>query len=337
MSLEELYENPNVSRMEEKFSVIKKLDTEYEGKYPLELFREGARGVYGGEFAAQSLLAAYDYVDDPEFSPHSFHSHFLKAGLNQLKMRFEVEKTSQGRNYCSRLVKTYQLHTNQLCYIMTVSFVRKNLIDQRKKEFAQLGDDQKYHPRTKIPIEFTSSPHPWFDKYVKKLDSLPSFEHTNGNLLTVLPPEVMRENPLKKELSLEIPYRHYGGFFKVNDDLSKAKNPDKQRHIDLTFGSDSYFLMTMVRALGIPLMSKGALDFFRVSLDHTVYFHDSDFDPTDFMFMDYNFERLANDRVLCSVKIYSRQRKHVATVIQEALTFVPLALADRARGATYKL
>lgn len=337
MSLEELYENENVSRLEEKFSVIRKLETEFEGKYPLEFFREGARGVYGGEFAAQSLLAAYDSVDDPDFSPHSFHSYFLKAGSNKLNMRYEVTVTSQGRNYCSRLVKTYQLHTNQLCYIMIASFVRKNLIDGRKKEFADLDTEKRFEPRTKVPLEFTSSPHPWFDKYVDRVDELPSFEHTNGNLLTVLPPEMIRGGPSEEELKLEIPYRHYGGFFKVNNKLNLAKNPDKQRHIDLTFGSDSYFLMTLVRALGIPMMSKGALDFFRVSLDHTVYFHDNDFDPTDYMFMDYNFERLSNDRVLCSVKIYSRQRKHVATVTQEALSFVPLALANKAQGATYKL
>lgn len=337
MSLEELYNKDDVSRLEEKFSVVKKLETEYEGKYPLEQFREGARGVYGGEFAAQTLLAAYDSVEDPEFSPHSLHSYFLKAGSTESTMRFEVEKTSQGRNYCSRLVKVYQLHTNQLCYIMIVSFTRKNLIDQRKKEFAELDEDKKYHPRTKIPLEFTSGPHPWFDKYVDRLDELPSFEHTNGNLFTVLPPEVIRNKPTGEELSLEIPYRRYGGFFRVNDRLDLAKNKDKQRHIDLAFGSDSYFLVTMVRALGIPLMSKGALDFFRVSLDHTVYFHDNDFDPTDFMFMDYNFERLSNDRVLCSVRIYGRNRKHIATVAQEALTYVPLALADKAQGATYKL
>lgn len=337
MSLAEVYSNTEVCKLEEKFTVVKKSDSVWEGKYPLEPFRPDARGVYGGEFAAQSVAAAFESVEDKEFTPHSFHSYFLKAGLNESVMRYEVTNTSQGRNYCNRLVKVFQSHSNQLCYILMISFTRNNLILARKTAFANLSEEQKYNPKTKIPLEFSKAPHPWFTKYKDNVDELPAFEHTNGNLVSALPYELLKFDREGEEFKKDIPSRRYGGFVKVNNNLKLAKDVARQKIIDLAFVSDSFFLTTIVRAMGIPLLEKNVLDFFRVSLDHNVYIHDVDFDPTDWMFMDYNFERMSNDRPLCIVELYSRDGRQIASIQQEALAYVPIKLANRSVGGSYKL
>lgn len=325
---------PHQSRMEKKFSLIKKSATEFVGKYPLESFSSESRGTYGGEIVAQSLLAAWETVDDKQFHPHSLHAYFLKAGLGDSVMRYEVEAMSDGRNFCSRLVKCYQLHTNQLCFILNASFTRNNSIAARKEHFAKLSEEQQHHERTKVPFEFLRSPNELFDKYIDKIDTLPQLEHTNNNLVHAMPPETFLYNsdshiePGRKELAL---------FGRVTDDVSNAKDIVKARILDLAFLTDSFYLSTMGRAVNLGMTDRDATKYFRVSLDHTVYFHDVDFDPSEWMFIDYVFSRLSNDRVLVTARFFTKEKKLVATVQQEALVFMPLRVVHKTSGGSYKL
>lgn len=335
MSLQEVYDNPEISTMEEKFSVIRNSDTEFVGKYPLETFAPGARGTYGGELVSQGLLVAWESVEGKEFTPHSFHLYFLAAGLGDLVMRWEVTMASQGKNYCSRMVRCYQLHTEKLVFMQMVSFVKNNLVKLRKEAFAALSEQEQFHPRTKVPFEFLRKPHYIFDKYMKNVDDLPSLQHTNGNLTHAIPPEVLKVS--SKDRNVDPGSRELGLFFKVNDDLSLTSDKLRAQIIDLTFASDSFYLGTLPRALGLLVMDKLASAFFRVSLDHTVYFHDLDFDPTQWMFLDYKFVRMTNDRVLVIALVFTPDRRLVATIQQEALAFIPLNVVERMDGGTYKL
>lgn len=343
MSLQEVYDNPDVCKLEEKFSVTRQLEQSetgsesntinYVAKYPLEPFRDGARGTYGGEFVAQSLVAAWESISEKGFDIHSLHSYFLKAGLQKSVMRYEVTSTSQGRNYCSRLVKCYQLHTNELCFILMASFTRNNSVESRQRAFAALEDEKKHHPRTKVPFEFLRKPNYTFDKYKKKIDKMAHLEHTNGNMVHILLPEVWKGT--NRERKVDPGNREFGMFFKVLDNTDQAKNPKQAKMIDFAFASDSFYLSTVLRAV-FPTLDYSK-DFFRVSLDHTVYYHDTNFDPTEWMFLDYKFTRLSNDRVLVISQYFTMDKRLVATVLQEAMALFPLALAEKSRYGTYKL
>lgn len=327
MSIVEVY-NTNVCKIEEKFSLKKISDSVLEGNYPLEAFKKGARGTYGGEFISQGILAAWETVEDPDFSPHSFHSYFLKAGSDQSVMRWEVTKTNDGRNYCNRLVRCYQKHTNKLCFMLTASFTRSNSIKQRKLEF-------ETNPGTKVPFEFQRSPQYFFNKYYDKLDDMPYFEHTNGNLQHIIPPEYETGMP-SDFLSQETGMREIGFFVRVNDDVSLAKNKLKTKLASMAFASDSLYLSLMVCSLGIRLRPE-IFEFFRVSLDHTVYYHDIDFDPTKWLFLDYRFSRMSNDRILCQCQVFNEEGNMVVSIIQEAMAVIPKKYLDQAVGGSYKL
>lgn len=332
MSLQNALENPNVCRMEEKFTLVRKSDTEYVGKYPLQPFREDARGTYGGEFVAQSLRAAWELIEDPEFDIHSLHSYFLKAGLEESVMRYEVTPMSQGRNYCSRLIKCFQTHNDQLCFTMIASFTRNNNINDRKAKFSALPQETRENPRTKVPFEFLRSPHWTFDKYVKKLDELPQISHTNDTLTHIILPETWRA----KKSEPEPASREFGLFFRVHDNVELAKNKKVTKMVDFAFALDSLYLSTAMRAV-MPKLDYREGNFFRVSLDHTIYFHDTDFDPTEWMFLDYKFQRLSNDRILVTSSYFTRDKRLVATVQQEALALFPLKLIEKNRHGSYKL
>ncbi|CAH2352793.1 peroxisomal acyl-coenzyme A thioester hydrolase 1 [[Candida] railenensis] len=306
------------SHMENKFELIKLEENVYQGKYPLETFMAGARGTYGGEFVSQSMLAGWATVENPEFTPHSFHSYFVKAGSLDSPMKYVVSRNNDGRNFANRSVHVYQSTSNILCFVMIISFTRKNTL-QKKIDFFK-SDLTKKAP---IPFEIQGSPHYFIKKYAKQLDTLPSITSTNDNLQHILPPEYFDLKRTKNTIDqqTEPGDRKLGFFVRCLDDLTKAKNPTKSKYVDLGFLSDSFYLSAIVRVLGLPFKYKN-LQFFRVSLDHSVYFHDTDFDPTVWMFMDFKFSRYSNDRLLCNCQLFTMDGRLVATINQEALVYL---------------
>lgn len=316
-----------MSLMEQRFAVVSKGNDIFEGVRPLEPFKEGARGTYGGEFVTQALLVAYETVEDPEFSPHSFHLYFLRAGSDKLVMRWEVKRTSDGRNFCNRLLQAYQSETNVLCFQFVVSFARKNSIKQRKLEYSQLTNPD---PKTAVPFEFLSKPQYFFDKYYDRIDELPYITHTHDLMHHAIPEEFMSASWQADQKI--IGEKLFGFFFRTSDDLTAVHNKTKAALLNLTFASDSFYLATLCVALGLPLNNDNT-SFFRVSLDHAVWFHDVDYDPTEWLFLDYNFSRLSNNRVLCHGRVYNRQGLLVASLVQEGLVYLPREMVAKAAGA----
>ena len=97
--------------------------------------------------------------------------------------------------------------------------------------------------------------------------------------------------------------------------------------------SDLFFLGTLAKGLGLPIAGHhfDTLNFFRVSLDHELFIHDIDFDPQQWMFIDYLFTSLNNDRVLCQVQYFTLEGKMVALVVQEALVYLGPKIIDSVR------
>ena len=58
---------------------------------------------------------------------------------------------------------------------------------------------------------------------------------------------------------------------------------------------------------------------FNASLDHSVYFHDNDFDVTKWCTTFIKVSRMGNDRALIKGEIYSNNGLHIATIVQERL------------------
>ena len=81
----------------------------------------GRSRVYGGQVAAQALVAAVRSVD-PEFVPHSFHSYFLLPGDLSVPIIFSVQRLRDGRSFLTRRVTAHQ-HGRPI-YHQTINFQR---------------------------------------------------------------------------------------------------------------------------------------------------------------------------------------------------------------------
>jgi acyl-CoA thioesterase-2 len=99
------------------------LDLEY---LDVDLFRgrqpdSVRQRVYGGQVAAQALVAAARTVDE-EFAVHSLHSYFLLPGDYQVPIIYDVERIRDGRSFATRRVMARQ-HGRPI-YYQTVNFQR---------------------------------------------------------------------------------------------------------------------------------------------------------------------------------------------------------------------
>ncbi len=63
--------------------------------------------VYGGQVAAQGLWAAASTVD-PAYVPHSLHAYFIRGGMIDEPIRFEVDRIRDGRSFATRRVVARQ-------------------------------------------------------------------------------------------------------------------------------------------------------------------------------------------------------------------------------------
>lgn len=67
---------------------------------------QGSGRLFGGLVAAQAAVAAGRSVENAAL--HSLHAYFLRAGREDLAIRYEVERTRDGRRYSNRRVVALQ-------------------------------------------------------------------------------------------------------------------------------------------------------------------------------------------------------------------------------------
>jgi acyl-CoA thioesterase-2 len=79
----------------------------------------GRPTLYGGQIAAQALMAAGLTVDPDRF-PHSMHGYFLRPGRRAFPVVFRVERDRDGRSFSARRVSALQ--DGAVIFDLTASF-----------------------------------------------------------------------------------------------------------------------------------------------------------------------------------------------------------------------
>lgn len=76
--------------------------------------------AYGGQIAAQSLMAAGRTVDDPTRRIHSLHGYFLRPGHTKESITYLVDRPRDGGSFSTRFVRAVQ--NGETIFMMTASF-----------------------------------------------------------------------------------------------------------------------------------------------------------------------------------------------------------------------
>jgi acyl-CoA thioesterase II len=256
--------------------------------------------AYGGDLVAQAATAAMRSVPDGK-TLHSMHSYFLRPADIGASLRYEVELLRDGRGYSSRQVRAYA---------------------GGKPVYACLASFAAGEPGGTFLAEFTDA--------VPAPEELPASaaylaERTGGSMT----PESkdywsggrgfdMRHVPGPVYLDVEgkrVP--HQAVWLKPFDALRPVPGlSDAQRDLAaLAYVCDYTILEPVLRVLDLPWARPGLVT---ASLDHAMWLHRPG--PVDDWLL-YVQEAIAADagRGLAAGRFFTRDRYHLATVVQEGM------------------
>ena len=243
--------------------------------------------VFGGQVAAQSLVAASRTVAEP-YAAHSLHSYFLQPGDPSTPTIYDVETLRDGRSFVTRRVIAQQ-HGRPI-YAQTVNFHKAEPGYEHHESMPDGPgpDDPSVRPVSRLAQEELHADQ-WNVADLR-------FVGSSGGGLDPDPAHPARQRVWLRVSSPlpEDPHAHRAAFTYLSD-------------------------MTLAgAAMGPHGISFGKGDVFVASLDHTVWFH-RPFRADEWWLYDQVSPSASHGRALILGRVFSQDGRLVASVAQEAV------------------
>ncbi|MFD3315463.1 acyl-CoA thioesterase [Streptomyces sp. NPDC058694] len=259
--------------------------------------------AYGGDLVAQAAAAAMRSVTDGK-TLHSMHSYFLRPADIGASVRYEVEVLRDGRGYSTRQVRGYQ--NGKTLYVCLANFAAGEPGQTFEAELPELAEDLP------DPEELPSSA-----AYLAELSGGSMTEESKAYWSGGRGFD-MRHVPGPVYLTVEgkqVPQQAV--WLKPFDPLRPVEGlTDAQRDLAaLAYVCDYTILEPVLRVLDLPWAKPGLVT---ASLDHAMWFHRPE--PVGDWLL-YLQEAGAADagRGLGSGRFFTRDHRHLATVVQEGM------------------
>jgi acyl-CoA thioesterase-2 len=248
--------------------------------------------VFGGQVAAQSLVAAARTVD-PARSVHSLHSYFLLPGDTAVPIVYDVERIRDGKSFSTRRVVARQ--HGRAIYYLTASF----------QEPEEGFEHQDLMPAVPSPADspalgemFRRRSPDNADEWLKEWAALELRWVGDSREGGVIPND---ERPAQSRL-----------WIRVNGRLDDTTLTHQAA---LTYASDLTLLGSTLVPHGVhvahPTMQSA-------SLDHTIWFH-RPFRADEWLLYDQASPSASGARGLAIGRLFTEDGVLVATVAQEGL------------------
>ncbi len=248
---------------------------------------EDRQRIFGGQVAGQALVAAARTVE-AERSVHSLHAYFLRPGDPKVPVLYEVDRIRDGRSFTTRRVVAIQ--HGRAIFNLAASF-------QTKEEgFEHLAD----MPEVCGPEDLISRADDWAEAGLG--DEWAKHPHPiDFRYVTASP--FHRDEPLPPVQQV---------WFRTDGELPD----DPVLHTCLlTYASDMTLLDTTLLPHGTGYMDGSLL---MASLDHAMWFH-GPFRADEWLLYDQRTPAATNGRGLASGRVFTRDGRLVASVMQEGL------------------
>lgn len=261
----------------------------YRGSQPED---SSLRRVFGGQVAAQALMAAQRSVPDDRHV-HSLHLYFILGGDPSIPIVYDVENVRDGRSFTTRRVAARQ--HGEIIFYMTASF----------QVLEDGWDHQDVMPDVPSPDESTP-----LIKIIE-LQGPEAVEHWN-----------------KEWSSFDL---RYIGDNRAADDPQRKLVPAVQRLWFKADGklpesrdihNAAFAYISDLSLLGVSLVPHqqyiGSEDVQPASLDHTIWFH-RPVQADEWLLYDQTSPSASGARGLSTARVFSIDGSLVATVAQEGL------------------
>lgn len=259
--------------------------------------KEERQRVFGGQVAAQALMAAGRTVDDRPV--HSLHSYFLRPGDPTVPILYEVDRIRDGRSFATRRVVAIQ--HGQAIFNMEASFHREE--NGLEHQFPM--------PAVPDPETLASLPErlaPWRDE---------------------LEEWFARPHPIDQRNIGELPFKHASQNEPVLRLWIKAdgKLPDDPllHACVAAYASDMSLFDTMLQPHPVRWDDE---DFMGATIDHCMWFHRS-FRADQWLLYDMDSPVAAGARGVARGFFFDRSGRLVVSMVQEGL----MRLIDRSGTA----
>lgn len=252
----------------------------------------GPPRIFGGQVIAQSLLAAYETVEDRIC--HSLHCYFIRPGDPRIPILFEVDRSRDGGTFTTRRVVAIQ--NGKQIFNLAASF--------------QVAEEGFEH---QSPMPKTPGP-----------DELPTESESMKKAMEKAPEEVRRmmSRPRPIEMRGRDAYG-FGGSPKPRDPESdvwiravdEIGDDVRMHQVILAYASDMNLLSTAMRPHGVIWQTPGLQS---ASLDHAMWFHKAS-NFNDWHLYSQDSPSASGGRGFVRGAIYTQDGTLVASVAQEGL------------------
>ncbi|WP_312167340.1 acyl-CoA thioesterase II [Phenylobacterium sp.] len=254
---------------------------------------DGPGRIFGGQVIAQSLLAAYETVE--ERICHSLHCYFIRPGDPRIPILFEVDRSRDGGTFTTRRVIAVQ--NGKQIFNLAASF--------------QVAEDGFEH---QAPMPAVRSPD----------DMAAEAEAQKKAVLDGMSEEMRRM--MNRPRPIEMVGRDNYGFGRKpkpsepkSDTWMRAVAPigdDARMHqVILAYASDMNLLSTAMRPHGVAWQTPGLQS---ASLDHAMWFHKAS-NFNDWHLYTQDSPSASGGRGFVRGAIYGQDGNLVASVAQEGL------------------
>lgn len=354
-----LYENGVAIDANQQFGVVETKPGVYQGKKPLTKITSNAVGCYGGNICGQALVVAIETAKSG-FKPHSVHGYFVSPVFDTLVIEWHVEKISDGSNFCNRKVRGYQ--NGILKYIALVSLTKRNsnriaqkayddyhkkLAEKKAQKSANKGgnsdnnndsninndaddddDDDDDDDGPQKPFGFQT---PYNDVFKKNPVNQIKLDPRGVDILCFHKIPQTNQSARLPVTQKSLSWYARWGINEQNLNYQLKNVDEKFQAFGLSVIAESLFITRLSNSLVIDDKNLSAqANYWAGTLDHIIYFHDDDFDTTQWMGVSTKPLRFVNKRAICEAEIYNSNGVHVATCFQEAIIHLD-RIADNAK------
>jgi len=271
-----------------EFDVVKIDKQTYRGVKALGKISKEIRGVYGGNIAAQAILVALRSA--PGYTPNSFHSYFLKAVNDEIPLIWKVEEVSSGKSFAARNILASQ--NGVVVFAAMVSLTTKN-------------STTKTSHKNSTQMDYSIAPGKTV--LTQNLSGVP--------LTYVASPVFLYLRFYEKQMEKDTyAFQVRWGIKNDPNYHQELKNITPEfKFVGLTALTDWAIIECLVEHLGLNISPQ-----FDTSLDHSVYFHEDDFDIDQWFLYVFKFKWIGNNRLLFKADMYTEDNnKHVVSIVQE--------------------